>query len=105
MKNINEKKTILLIYLLLTLHSCGGDNTVQNSDDPEEIIDDTLEGFVPEGYTKTWEDHFDGTDINTANWTVGSLRDRETRDIVPGADGDHLLKPNTVVMLLKRIVI
>ena len=92
MKIISDKKTVLLISLLFTLYSCGGEGIVKNSDDPEEIIDDTLERFVPDGYTKTWEDHFDGTEINTAHWTVGSLRDPETGDIVPGADGDHLLK-------------
>ena len=92
MKIISDKKTVLLISLLFTLYSCGGEDIVKNSDDPEEIIDDTLERFVPDGYTKTWEDHFDGTEINTAHWTVGSLRDPETGDIVPGADGDHLLK-------------
>ena len=92
MKIINKKKTILLVSLLFTLYSCGGDDTAISSGELEEIIDDTLERFVPDGYTKTWEDHFDGTEINTANWTVGSLRDPETGDIVPGADGDHLLK-------------
>ena len=92
MKIISDKKTVLLISLLFTLYSCGGEDIVKNSDDPEEIIDDTLERFVPDGYTKTWEDHFDDTEINTAHWTVGSLRDPETGDIVPGADGDHLLK-------------
>ena len=92
MKIINKKKTILLVSLLFTLYSCGGDDTAISSGELEEIIDDTLERFVPDGYTKTWEDHFDGTEINTANWTVGSLRDPETGDIIPGADGDHLLK-------------
>ena len=70
MKIISDKKTVLLISLLFTLYSCGGEDIVKNSDDPEEIIDDTLERFVPDGYTKTWEDHFDGTEINTAHWTV-----------------------------------
>ena len=92
MKILSDKNTVLLISLLFTLYSCGGEDIVKNSDDPEEIIDGTLERFVPDGYTKTWEDHFDGTEINTAHWTVGSLRDPDTGDIVPGADGDHLLK-------------
>ena len=82
MKIISDKKTVLLISLLFTLYSCGGEDIVKNSDDPEEIIDDTLDRFVPDGYTKTWEDHFDGTEINTAHWTVGSLRDPETGDII-----------------------
>ncbi|MDG1743395.1 MAG: glycoside hydrolase family 16 protein, partial [Polaribacter sp.] len=55
-------------------------------------IQDKGGNFVPEGYTKIWEDHFDEATINTANWTSGSLRDLESGDIVPGADGDHLLK-------------
>ena len=49
MKNISQKKTILLVSLLITLYSCDGDNTVKNNDDLEEIIDDTLERFVPDG--------------------------------------------------------
>jgi beta-glucanase (GH16 family) len=47
---------------------------------------------VPEGYVKVWEDHFDGPTINTNYWTVGTLRDPESGDIIPGADGDFLLK-------------
>ena len=31
--------------------------------------------FVPEGYVLHWEDSFDGPNINTSNWIVGSLRD------------------------------
>ena len=78
MKIINKKKTILLASLLFTLYSCGGEDTAISSGELEEIIDDNSERFVPDGYTKTWEDHFDGTEINTANWTVGSLIDPET---------------------------
>ena len=92
MRNLNQKKTILLVSLMFTLYSCGGDDTLKNSDELEEIIDVSSERFVTDGYRKTCEDHFDVTEINTANWTVGSLRDPETGDIVPGADGDHLLK-------------
>jgi beta-glucanase (GH16 family) len=47
---------------------------------------------IPAGYTKIWEDHFDQGSINTNNWTLGSLRDPASGDIIPGADGDHLLK-------------
>ena len=59
MKIINKKKTILLVSLLFTLYSCGGDDKDISNDELEEIIDDTSERFVPDGYTKTWEDHFD----------------------------------------------
>ena len=31
--------------------------------------------FVPEGYVLRWEDSFDGPNINTSNWIIGSLRD------------------------------
>ena len=27
--------------------------------------------FAPEGYVLKWEDNFDGTEINTANWVIG----------------------------------
>lgn len=47
--------------------------------------------LAPAGYQLIWEDQFDGTAINTNNWTVGSLRDQATGDLVPGAHGDHLL--------------
>ena len=52
MKIISDKKTVLLISLLFTLYSCGGEDIVKNNDDPEEIIDDTLERFVPDGIQK-----------------------------------------------------
>ena len=41
MRDLNQKKTILLVSLMFTLYSCGGDDTVKNSDEPEEIIDDS----------------------------------------------------------------
>jgi len=47
--------------------------------------------FAPVGYSKVWEDQFDGTSIKTTNWTVGSLRDASSGHIVPGAKGAHLL--------------
>lgn len=36
-----------------------------------------------------FEDHFDS--LNTTYWTAGSLRDKASGDIVPGAKGAHLL--------------
>jgi beta-glucanase (GH16 family) len=47
--------------------------------------------FVPEGYSLSWEDSFDGPEIDTTNWVVASLRDPISGDLVPGAKGDHLL--------------
>ena len=58
-------------------------------EDPIEVIEPTT--FVPEGYSKVWEDQFDSTDINTNNWVVGSLVDPITSDTIPGARGAHLL--------------
>lgn len=46
--------------------------------------------FAPRGYTKAWEDQFNGTSIDLTNWVVGSLRHPQG-DLVPGAAGDHLL--------------
>ncbi|MHC4068578.1 MAG: glycoside hydrolase family 16 protein [Planctomycetota bacterium] len=45
---------------------------------------------APAGYVKIWEDTFDGTSLDTSNWTIG-LRDPGTGDLVPGAHGDYLL--------------
>jgi len=42
----------------------------------------------PAGYVKIWEDTFDGTSLNTANWTIG-MRDPGTGDLVPGAAGRY----------------
>ena len=58
-------------------------------EDPIEVIEPTT--FVPEDYSKIWEDQFDSTDINTNNWVVGSLVDPITSDTIPGARGAHLL--------------
>lgn len=52
----------------------------------------TFRTTIPDGYTKIWEDHFEQELINTDNWTLGTLRDPESGDIIPGADGDYLLK-------------
>jgi len=93
MKKISCSVLFVQLSVIYTLYSCKG-NQVTVSVDPveEEVIQDKGGNFVPEGYTKIWEDHFDEATINSANWTSGTLRDLESGDIVPGADGDHLLK-------------
>jgi beta-glucanase (GH16 family) len=45
---------------------------------------------APGGYVKVWEDTFDGTSLDTSNWTVG-LIDPGTNHKVPGAAGRYLL--------------
>jgi beta-glucanase (GH16 family) len=45
---------------------------------------------APAGYVKTFEDHFDGSVLNTNNWTVG-LKDPVSGHMVPGAAGQGLL--------------
>lgn len=45
---------------------------------------------APQGYVKVWEDTFDGSSLNMANWTIG-LRDPGTGHMVPGAIGQYLL--------------
>ena len=92
-----KKKFCRVIFVQLsvifTLYSCKGNQVIVNVEPiEEEEIQDKGGNFVPEGYTKIWEDHFDEATINTANWTSGSLRDLESGDILPGADGDYLLK-------------
>lgn len=93
MKKIFCSVLFVQLSVIYTLYSCKG-NQVTVIVDPieEEVIQDKGGNFVPEGYTKIWEDHFDEATINSANWTSGTLRDLESGDIVPGADGDHLLK-------------
>ena len=93
MKKISCSVLFVQLSVIYTLYSCKG-NQVTVSVDPveEEVIQDKGGNFVPEGYTKIWEDHFDEATMNSANWTSGTLRDLESGDIVPGADGDHLLK-------------
>ena len=93
MKKISCSVLFVQLSVIYTLYSCKG-NQVTVIVDPieEEVIQDKGGNFVPEGYTKIWEDHFDEATINSANWTSGTLRDLESGDIVPGANGDHLLK-------------
>jgi beta-glucanase (GH16 family) len=47
--------------------------------------------YAPAGYQLVWEDGFNGSVIDTASWIVGSLRDPNNGDLVPGARGDRLL--------------
>ena len=60
-------KLIIGISFILTL-ARGHVNPCINQ--PEEPA-----SFVPEGYVLRWEDSFDGPNINTSNWIIGSLRD------------------------------
>ncbi|MHC4530576.1 MAG: glycoside hydrolase family 16 protein [Planctomycetota bacterium] len=45
---------------------------------------------APEGYSKVWEDTFDGTSLDTSNWTIG-CKDPESGDLIAGAQGAYLL--------------
>jgi hypothetical protein len=54
------------------------------------LITYNVNATAPTGYTLTWEDAFSGSTLNTTNWTIG-LRDYNSWDLVPGADGDYLL--------------
>lgn len=44
----------------------------------------------PPNYVKVFEDHFDGTSLDTNTWTIG-LKDPASGDLVPGAHGSGLL--------------
>ena len=76
-------RLLILITCFSLLFSCK----------PEDAIDNENESnsFVPSGYIKIWEDHFDSTQINTDNWVVGSLVDPISNDTIPGARGAYLL--------------
>ena len=45
---------------------------------------------VPAGYTKVWEDTFNGTSLDTSNWTIG-CKDPVSGDLIGGAQGGYLL--------------
>ena len=79
-----------MIIRLLILFTCF---SLLFSCKPEDPIDNENESnsFVPSGYIKIWEDHFDSTEINTDNWVVGSLVDPISNDTIPGARGAYLL--------------
>ena len=48
---------------------------------------------APVGYTKVWEDTFDGTSLDTSNWTIG-CKDPVSGDLIGGAQGGDLLNTN-----------
>ena len=79
-----------MIIRLLILFTCF---SLLFSCKPEDPIDNENESnsFVPSGYIKIWEAHFDSTQINTDNWVVGSLVDPISNDTIPGARGAYLL--------------
>ena len=79
-----------MIIRLLILFTCF---SLLFSCKPEDPIDNENESnsFVPSGYIKIWEAHFDSTQINTDNWVIGSLVDPISNDTIPGARGAYLL--------------
>lgn len=46
--------------------------------------------YVPTNYTYVWGDRFSGNSLDGDKWFVG-MRDPNTGDMIPGADGDYLL--------------
>lgn len=89
--------------LFLFFYSCGSDEDKETQapqepeeeiiQEPEEEINEDAGGnFIPDGYTKIWEDHFDAATIDLKSWTLGTMKDPDTGDYIPGSDGDHLLK-------------
>ena len=46
--------------------------------------------YVPTGYAYVWGDRFGGNELDATKWFVG-MRDPDTGDLVPGANGDYLL--------------
>ena len=47
--------------------------------------------YVPTDYSFVWGDHFQGSELNTENWFIG-MRNPDSGDLIPGANGDYLLK-------------
>ncbi len=91
------KKVTTYLFILVFVNSCSSDEKVELNDAGVEEApgkDSENKGYIPEGYTKIWEDNFYGSSIDTSNWVVASLRDPETGDLVPGATGDYLLNTN-----------
>ena len=106
MRNTNDKKIILLLSFLFTLYSCGGDITIDNMDDEndldDEVVQDPDKNFVPDGYIKYWEDHFEGTNINTDNLKLKSeINDVEAQS---GNTKDRILKDNELISLISSIM-
>jgi beta-glucanase (GH16 family) len=58
MFNLFKTALLALTLSLFTLPSCG--RKAENADGM----------FVPEGYELYWSDEFDGTELNTENWTL-----------------------------------
>jgi len=77
---------ILVLFVLMSCSKSSVEDPGNNKSDDDSIIVNPLNG-----YEKMWEDDFEAEAINTDYWTVGSLRDANTGDLVPGAKGDHLL--------------
>lgn len=46
--------------------------------------------YVPTGYSYVWGDRFGADELDATKWFVG-MRDPDTGDLVPGANGDYLL--------------
>lgn len=86
---------ILYIVIFLCFSCSNSKNDLSDSENPADDYNENLLETLPsrsDDYSKVWEDHFTDESINTNYWTVGTLRDPNSGDIVPGADGDHLLK-------------
>lgn len=72
--NLSQMKSIKflsIIALAFSLYACGGDDDSTDQPDDQSIIPET--GFTsPTSYpnmTLVWEENFDGTSLNTSNWT------------------------------------
>ena len=76
-------RLLILLTCFSLLFSCKHEDAIDNENESNS--------FVPSGYIKIWEDHFDSTQINTDNWVVGSLIDPISNDTIPGARGAYLL--------------
>ena len=76
-------RLLILLTCFSVLFSCKPEDAINNENESNS--------FVPSGYIKIWEDHFDSTQINTDNWVVGSLVDSISNDTIPGARGAYLL--------------
>ncbi|HKK75102.1 MAG TPA: glycoside hydrolase family 16 protein [Saprospiraceae bacterium] len=82
MKRANRQLSLIgLLPLVLILCHC----TPQA---PKEATSAKAEILGKEGFSLTWQDHFD--EFNSEYWTIG-LRDTTSGDEVPGAAGRYLL--------------
>ena len=79
-----KKIAICISLIIFVLAGCKNDDT--NS------VDDIT---APEGYTLTWNDEFEGTEINTSNW-VYELGDGTAYGLAPGwGNGEKQLYTNS----------